>query len=87
MIGDSDDAADPREYGSFFGGGCNLNTGTLPDTHVASVEADLKKHMAAQALGTPLEPNRTVRSVMQEMGMVSVLLRLASFLSVNSINN
>ena len=47
--------------------GCNLNIATLPDTHVASVEADLRKHLASQALGSPLVANRTIRSLMQNL--------------------
>ena len=35
----------------------------LPDHAVPAAEADLRRHMASQALGTPLEDSRSVRSV------------------------
>lgn len=38
-----------------------------PDVAVASVEAVLSNHMSKQALGTPLEPNKTVKSVFNEI--------------------
>ena len=69
LIGDTDGAANPIVYSNYFTANCSLKIDTLPDVHVASVEADLKEHMTAQALGSPLKAHRTVRSVMQEMGM------------------
>ena len=35
----------------------------LPDTAIQTVEEKLRHHMESQALGTPLEPDRTVKSV------------------------
>ena len=35
----------------------------LPDVAVKSVEADLDHHLDSQALGSPLEVDKTVRSV------------------------
>ena len=64
FIGDADNDANPTNFGPFFEAGC------LPraaDTHVISVEQDLREHMANQALGTPLEETRTVKEVLAEI--------------------
>jgi hypothetical protein len=58
FIGTVDPAT--NEYSNYFATGCHPK---LPDVAVAAVEDKLKHHMASQALGTPLEPNRTVASV------------------------
>ena len=52
------------EYGNYFGGGCHP---PLPDVTVRAVEEKLSHHMESQALGTPLEPDRTVLSVVTAM--------------------
>jgi len=36
-----------------------------PDVHVTAVEEALKLHLSSQALGTPMQPNRTVSSVLK----------------------
>ena len=48
------------EYSHYFGSGCHP---TLPDTAIKSVEEKLRHHMESQALGTPIVPDRTVKSV------------------------
>ena len=48
------------EYSHYFGSGCHP---ALPDIMIKSVEEKLRHHMESQALGTPLEPDRTVKSV------------------------
>ena len=48
------------EYGNYFGGGCHP---PLPAVSVRAVEEKLHHHMESQALGTPLEVDRTVASV------------------------
>ena len=58
FIGDVD--ASTGEYGNYFAGGCHP---LLRDVSVSSVEVKLLQHMESQALGTPLEPRRTVKSV------------------------
>ena len=58
FIGNLD--ATTLEYSHYFGSGCHP---TLPDTAIKSVEEKLRHHMESQALGTPLEPDRTVKSV------------------------
>jgi hypothetical protein len=58
FIGDADAAT--GEYGNYFGGGCHPK---LPDMTVKAVEEKLHHHMDNQALGTPIEPDRTVLSV------------------------
>ena len=58
FIGNLD--ATTSEYSHYFGSGCHPS---LPDTSIKSVEEKLRHHMESQALGTPLEPNRTVKSV------------------------
>ncbi len=58
FIGDADAAT--GEYGNYFGGGCHPK---LPDVCVKAVEEKLHHHMESQALGTPLEPDRSVLSV------------------------
>jgi hypothetical protein len=44
--------------------GCLPNA---PDTHVDSVEAKLVHHMDAMALGSPVEVNKTVKSVLGDI--------------------
>ena len=58
FIGDLD--ATTSEYTHYFGSGCHP---MLPEVTVLSVEDKLRHHMESQALGTPLEPDRTVKSV------------------------
>ena len=48
------------EYSHYFGSGCHPN---LPEVTVTSVEEKLRHHMESQALGTPVVPDRTVKSV------------------------
>ena len=48
------------EYSNYFNSGCHPR---LPDVAVKSVEEKLRHHMESQALGTPLEPDRTIASV------------------------
>jgi hypothetical protein len=66
LIGDADNEASPSTYGKYFAGGCNQTAS--PDISVKAVEDSLQKHMAAQALGSPLVADRTVKSVMDELG-------------------
>ena len=58
FIGNLD--ASTSEYSHYFGSGCHPS---LPDTAIKSVEEKLRHHMESQALGTPLVPDRTVKSV------------------------
>jgi hypothetical protein len=58
FIGDVDAAT--GQYGNYYGGKCNPS---LPSVAVKSVEEKILHHMESQALGTPLEPDRTVLSV------------------------
>ena len=58
FIGDLDKLS--MEYSHYFGSGCHP---ALPDTAIKSVEEKLRHHMESQALGTPIEPDRTVKSV------------------------
>ena len=58
FIGDVN--ATTGEYGNYFGGGCHPS---LPAVSVRAVEEKLHHHMESQALGTPLEVDRTVASV------------------------
>ena len=48
------------EYSHYFGSGCHP---TLSEVTVKSVEEKLRHHMESQALGTPVVPDRTVKSV------------------------
>ena len=59
FIGNKDDTTE--EYSKYFECGCHPSS---PDVAVKSVEEKLLHHMESQALGTPLVPNRTVKSVM-----------------------
>ena len=59
FIGNLD--ATTSEYSHYFGSGCHP---TLLEVAVKSVEEKLRHHMESQALGTPLVPDRTVKSVM-----------------------
>ena len=58
FIGNLD--ATTSEYSNYFGSGCNP---TLSEVTVKSVEEKLRHHMESQALGTPIVPDRTVKSV------------------------
>ena len=58
FIGDLDKLS--MEYSHYFGSGCHPS---LPDILIKSVEEKLRHHMESQALGTPIEPDRTVKSV------------------------
>ena len=58
FIGDLN--ATTSEYSNYFSSGCHPK---LPDVPVKSVEDKLRGHMESQALGTPLESDRTVASV------------------------
>ena len=48
------------EYSHYFGSGCHPS---LSEITVKSVEEKLRHHMESQALGTPIVPDRTVKSV------------------------
>ena len=52
--------ATTTEYSDYFGSGCHPS---LSEITVKSVEEKLRHHMESQALGTPIVPNRTVKSV------------------------
>ena len=52
--------ATTSEYSHYFGSGCHPS---LPEVTVKSVEDKLRHHMESQALGTPVLPDRTVKSV------------------------
>ena len=58
FIGDLDKAS--NSYSDFFTSGC---CPVLPNVTVKKVEEKLQHHMENQALGTPLEPDRSVVSV------------------------
>ena len=58
FIGNLD--ATTSEYSHYFGSGCHPS---LPEVTVKSVEEKLRYHMESQALGTPIVPDRTVKSV------------------------
>ena len=58
FIGDLD--ATTSEYSNYFGSGCHPS---LFEVTVKSVEEKLRHHMESQALGTPIVPDRTVKSV------------------------
>ena len=58
FIGNLDAAT--SEYSHYFGSGCHPS---LPEVTVKSVEEKLRYHMESQALGTPVVPDRTVKSV------------------------
>ena len=52
--------ATTSEYSDYFGSGCHPS---LSEVAVKSVEKKLRYHMESQALGTPMVPDRTVKSV------------------------
>ena len=58
FIGNLD--ATTSEYSHYFGSGCHPS---LPEVTVKSVEEKLRHHMESQALGTPIVPDRSVKSV------------------------
>ena len=58
FIGNLDEIT--SEYSHYFGSGCHS---TLSEVTVKSVEEKLRHHMESQALGTPVVPDRTVKSV------------------------
>ena len=58
FIGDIDSTT--GHYSNYFGSGCHP---PCPDTHVQACEMDVRHHMESQALGIPLEIDRTVSSV------------------------
>ena len=58
FIGNLD--ATTSEYSHYFGSGCHPS---LSEITVKSVEEKLRHHMESQALGTPIVPDRTVKSV------------------------
>ena len=58
FIGDVDRTT--SEFSHYFNSGCHP---TLPEVVVKSVEEKLRHHMENEALGTPIEPYRTVKSV------------------------
>jgi serine/threonine protein kinase len=60
MIGDHDPLT--NVYGKFFEEGC---CPVVPDICVKSIEEDLLQHMDSQALGTPLEPNKSIAGVLK----------------------
>jgi serine/threonine protein kinase len=53
----------PDVFGNFFAGGVPA----APNVAVHSVEEDLRFHLESQALGTPLEDSRTVKSVLDAL--------------------
>ena len=59
FIGDVN--ASTGQYNHYYSNGCHP---TLFEVSVKSVEEKLQYHMESQGLGTPLEPDRTVKSVM-----------------------
>ena len=58
FIGNLD--ATTSEYSDYFKSSCHPS---LSEVTVKSVEEKLRQHMESQALGTPLVPDRTVKSV------------------------
>jgi hypothetical protein len=66
MIGDADDPfiTPSPSYTNYFSSGCNPKAA---DVHVESVEMKLTEHMDAQALGEPLEKNKTVKATLDEI--------------------
>ena len=58
FIGDIDSTT--GQYSNYFGSGCHPY---CPDAHVQACEMDVRHHMESQALGIPLEVDRTVSSV------------------------
>ena len=59
FIGNLDATTSEYSRYTFFGGGYHP---TLTEVSVESVEKKLRHHLDSQALGTPLEPDRTVKS-------------------------
>ena len=59
FIGNLD--ATTSEYSHYFGSGCHPS---LSEITVKAVEEKLRYHMESQALGTPIVPDRTVKSVL-----------------------
>ena len=59
FIGNLDDTT--SEYSNYFGSGCHPK---LSEVSVKSVEEKLRYHTESQALGTPLVPDHTVKSVL-----------------------
>ena len=62
FIGNLD--ATTSEYSHYFGSGCHPS---LSEVTVKSVEEKLRHHMESQALGTPIVPDRTVKSVVDSI--------------------
>ena len=58
FIGDID--METKKYGHYYGSKCHPE---LPDVSIKSVEKKLCHHMESQAMGTPLVPDRTVKSI------------------------
>ena len=52
-----------KEYSHYYQSGCHPSS--LPEVANISVEDKLRKHFENQALGTPMEPDRTVASVVK----------------------
>ena len=61
MTGNPDGPIPASSYAPF---NFAIDVPSSPDTHVKAVEEKLRHHMDEMALGSPVEPNRTVRSVM-----------------------
>ena len=61
FIGDVD--KDTKEYSHYYDDGCHPSS--LPEVAVMSVEEKLRLHLENQALGTPMENDRTVASVVK----------------------
>jgi serine/threonine protein kinase len=55
----------PKTYSTYFGSTCHPSS--VPDVQVLAIEDSLRRHMEAQGLGTPLEPHKTVKGVMDEI--------------------
>ena len=61
MTGNPDGPIPASSYAPF---NFAIDVPSSPDTHVKAVEEKLRHHMDEMALGSPVEPDRTVRSVM-----------------------
>lgn len=65
MIGEAHHSGDTKVYSPFFGSLAPLKD--LKNVCIRSVEADVLEHMQDQGLGTPLQPDRTLSSVISEL--------------------
>ena len=58
-VSESDDTLADIDWKTFYP--------AAPDISMDTVEHSVKQHLSKQALGTPLQPNRTVSSVLEEI--------------------